>query len=106
MAVHLLLEFRVGLGLRIGQLEVEDERHQCLSDEAPAIKAEMTALVGPSAVGVPGSLGDRAHDALARRCGMAALAASMKLLTSLASFSPGGALDARGNVDQGKRRSA
>jgi len=48
-------------------LEIEDERHQGLGDEAAAIKAEMAALVGPATVSVPRRrFGDRAHDALAR----------------------------------------
>ena len=43
------LKFRIVLGLRVGLLELEDERHQRLGDEAAAIEAEMPALVGPGA---------------------------------------------------------
>ena len=49
MAVHLRLERRIGLRLRIGLLEREDQRHQRLGDEAAAIDAEMPALVGAGA---------------------------------------------------------
>ena len=49
MAVHFLLEFRIGLGLRVGFLQIEDQRHQRLGDEAAAIDAEMSALVGAGA---------------------------------------------------------
>src|SRR3974390_381300 len=49
MAVHILLESRIGLGRRIGLLQVEDQRHQRLSDEATAIDAKVPALVGSSA---------------------------------------------------------
>ena len=49
MAVHLALECGIGLGVRIGLLQLEDQRHQRLGDEAAAIDAEMAALVGPGA---------------------------------------------------------
>ena len=49
IAFHLLLEGGIDLGLGIGALEVEDERHQRLGNEAAAIEAEMPALVGPGA---------------------------------------------------------
>ena len=49
MAVHLALERRIGLGRGIGLLQLEDQRHQRLGDEAAAIDAEMAALVGPGA---------------------------------------------------------
>jgi len=52
VAVHLLLECRIGLRLRIGVFEIEDERHQRLGDEAAAIDAEMAVLIRPSAEGV------------------------------------------------------
>ena len=52
MAVHLALERRIGLGLRVGLLQLEDERHQRLGDEAAAVDAEMPALVGPGAEGI------------------------------------------------------
>src|SRR5579859_1926752 len=49
IAVHLSLEFRIGLGLRVGALKPEDQRHQRLGDKAAAIDAEMPALVGAGA---------------------------------------------------------
>src|SRR3974377_577149 len=49
MAVHVLLEFRIGLGRAVGLLRVEDQRHQRLSDEATTIDAKVPALVGSSA---------------------------------------------------------
>ena len=52
VAVHLLLECRIGLRLRIGVFEIEDERHQRLGDEAAAIDAEMAVLIRPGAEGV------------------------------------------------------
>src|SRR6185437_3905483 len=47
-----LLEFRIGLGLVIGALEREDQRHQRLGDKAAAVDAEMPALVGAGAEGI------------------------------------------------------
>ena len=52
IAVHLALEGGVGLGLGIGLLQLEDQRHQRLGDEPPAEEAEMTALVRPGAEGI------------------------------------------------------
>ena len=52
MAVHLLLEGGVGLGLRIGLLKFENKRHQGLGDKAAAIDAEMPALVGTGPEGI------------------------------------------------------
>src|SRR3974390_3766399 len=49
MAVHVLLEFRMGFSRGVGLLQVEEQRHQRLSDEATAIDAEVPALVGSSA---------------------------------------------------------
>ena len=45
MTVHLGLEGRVGLGVVIGLLQVEDQRHQGLGDEAAAEQTEMAVLV-------------------------------------------------------------
>src|SRR5580700_7109766 len=50
--VELGLERRVGLGGRIGLLQREDERHQCLGDEASAVDAETAALVRALAIGI------------------------------------------------------
>ena len=60
-------EAGIGLGFVVSALEIEDQRHQGLGDEAAAIKSEMAALVGAAAEGVQLSLfAARAHDALAR----------------------------------------
>ena len=47
--VELGLKGRVGARLAIGRLDREHQRHQGLGDKAPAIDAEMAALVGPAA---------------------------------------------------------
>src|SRR5512147_966332 len=89
MTVHLRLKGRVGLGFAVGALEIEDQRHQRLGDEAAAIDAEMPALIRPATIGIQLiRRGSCAHDALARGCSDACLAALMKLATSFASFSP------------------
>ena len=49
VVVHLLLKLSIGLGFRIGLLELQDQRHQSLGDEAPAINAEMASFVRPAA---------------------------------------------------------
>ena len=51
-AVELGVEGRVGLGLVVGLLQLEDQRHQRLGDEAAAEDAEMAALVGAVAEGI------------------------------------------------------
>ena len=66
MAVHLALERRIGLGRGVGLLQLEDQRHQRLGDEAAAIDAEMAALVGPGAERI--GLLRRAHAVLATFC--------------------------------------
>ncbi len=50
--VELLLEGRVAPGLVVGALQVEDQRHQRLGDEAAAEQPEEALLVGAAAVGV------------------------------------------------------
>ena len=76
MAVHLRLKGGIGLGLRIGALEIENERHQRLGDEAAAIEPEMAALVRAGAIGIQRvRFGARAHEALARACAAADFAA-------------------------------
>src|SRR5262249_35131322 len=89
IGVHLCLEGRIGLGARVDLLEVQDERHQRLGDEASAEHAEMTALVGTAPEGV--RLLDR-HAALPD--GVAILADAcrterMKARILSGSFSPG-----------------
>ena len=46
------VECRIGLGVVVGPLQVEDQRHQRLGDEAAAENAEVPALVGAAAEGV------------------------------------------------------
>ena len=45
--VEFALKAGIGAGLAIRRLDREDQRHQGLGDKAPAIDAEMAALVGP-----------------------------------------------------------
>lgn len=52
IAVHLDLEGRVDLGLGVGFLQIEDQRHQGFGNEASAENAEMAALVGAAAIGI------------------------------------------------------
>ncbi len=81
IAVHLLAERRIVLRLVVGLLQIEDQRHQGLGDEAAAIEAEMPALVRAGAEGIgllnvhAGTLADRA--------------ARMKARIFSASFTPG-----------------
>ena len=51
------VEIRVVLGRVVGRLDREDQRHQGLGDIAPAIDAEMAALVRPAAKGVGAASG-------------------------------------------------
>src|SRR5262249_41474953 len=46
MAIHFLLEFWVGLRLRVSFLQVEDQWHQRLGDKTAAVNAKAPALVG------------------------------------------------------------
>ena len=50
--VELGVEGRVRLRLRVGVLQLEDQRHQRLGDEPAAVDAEPAALVRPLAEGV------------------------------------------------------
>jgi len=52
MAVPLCLERRISLGLGVGLLQIEDQRHQGFCDKAAAENAEMPALVGTASVGI------------------------------------------------------
>ena len=52
IVVHLALEGGVDLGRLVGLLQLEDQRHQRLGDEAAAEHAEMAALVRPVAEGI------------------------------------------------------
>ena len=49
IAVHFRLKRRIGLGLRIGLFQIENQRHQRFRDKASAEIAEMPALVGTGA---------------------------------------------------------
>src|SRR6185312_3995351 len=89
MGVHLLLERRIGLGLGVGALEGEDQRHQGLGDEAAAIDAEMPALVGAGAEGI-GLLHAHTMDSFDRSRGASASrAARMKARILPGSLIPG-----------------
>src|SRR3954469_9880307 len=73
IAVHLRAEGRVVLRRRVGALQVEDQRHQRLGDEAAAVEAEVPALVRPGAEGIDllrnvhaGTLAERAARMKAR----------------------------------------
>src|SRR4029077_18505637 len=73
VAVHLGAEFRIVLRLVVGALQIEDQRHQRLGDEAAAVNAEMPALVRPGAEGIDllrnvhaGTLAERAARMKAR----------------------------------------
>src|SRR6185437_6457329 len=50
--VELGLELGIGLRLLVSLLELEDQRHQRLGDEAPPVNAEAAALVGARAIGI------------------------------------------------------
>ena len=52
IAVHFRLECRIGLGVGVSLLQIEDQRHQRFRDEAAAENAEMPALVGAAAEGI------------------------------------------------------
>ena len=52
IAVHVFLELRIGLCLRVGFFQFQNERHQRLGDEAAAIDAEVPVIVGPGAEGI------------------------------------------------------
>src|SRR5262249_37071978 len=69
MALHFLLESKVGLRLSVGLLKLENKRHQGLGDKSAAINAEMPTLVGTGPEGIwslyghaRGPLLDRTHD--------------------------------------------
>ena len=49
IAVHFFLERGIGLGLGVGLLQFQDQRHQRLGDKTAAIDAEMPVLVRPGA---------------------------------------------------------
>src|SRR5579863_681851 len=52
VVLHLRGKARVLARRIVGALDLEDERHQGLGDEAAAEQAEVTALVGTRAIGV------------------------------------------------------
>src|SRR5262249_26497789 len=86
MAVHLVPERGIGLGLGVRLLEIEDDRHQRLGDEAAAIETEVSAIVraGPEGVGLLNG-----HAVLATLLSAAARAARTKARTFSGSLSPG-----------------
>src|SRR4051794_40561116 len=75
---HLGLEGRIVLRLAVGLLELENERHQRLGDEAAAENAEMAALVRAGAEGVGLGLGGHATLSFLPRSAQAARAARTK----------------------------
>src|SRR5688572_32858214 len=50
--LHLVREFRVGLGGLVGLLHLQDQWHQGFGDEAAAEHAEAPELVGAVAIGI------------------------------------------------------
>ena len=89
VAIHLLAERRIGLGVGVGLLQFEDQRHQRLGDKAAAINAEMPALVGPGAEGIRLLDGHAELATFAARRAAASRAARMKARIISESFSPG-----------------
>src|SRR3954471_23058237 len=74
--VHFLLERGIGLRFVVGALELENERHQRLCDEAAAIDTEMAALVRAGAERI-GLLHAHTIDSFGRSSGAAARATAM-----------------------------
>src|SRR4029079_15245166 len=64
VAIHFLLKFWIGLGVVVRLLELADERHQRLGDEASAIEAKMAALIRAGPIRIESRVGHRAHEAL------------------------------------------
>src|SRR5579885_704724 len=90
MLVHFLPEGGIGLGFGVGALEVEDQRHQSLGDEAAAVDAEMPALVGAGAEGIGLLLHTHTMDSFDRSRGASASrAARMKARILPGSLTPG-----------------
>src|SRR5262252_4946742 len=90
VAVHLLLECRVLLRRRIRRFKLEDDRHQCLGDEAAAIISKMPAIVGTGAERIGLALDGHEPLATLRSLALAALrAARTKARILSGSFSPG-----------------
>src|SRR5499427_1167287 len=91
VAVHLAAEAGIVLRLGVSLLQLENERHQRLGDEAAAIEPEMPAFVGPGAERVELLDG---HARLMALSGAASVlapsrAAAMKARILSWSFSPG-----------------
>src|SRR5262245_27279010 len=57
---ELALKDRIGLGGRVGALQIEDQRHQGFGDEAAPELAKKAVIVGPAAIGI-GFVGLRLH---------------------------------------------
>ena len=87
--VELAVEFGVGLGLAVGLLQRQHQRHQRLGDEAAAENAEMAALVGAVAERI--GLVDFGHAGLLASCSRAkaARAAATKAAIFFSSLTPG-----------------
>ena len=100
MAVHLGLEVRIGLGLVVGLLEIEDQRHQRLGDEAAAIEAEMAALVRPAAIGIQQLCSGRVLMRLWPVASDGRLGGPNEASHEFGILVAGSALDAGGDIDQ------
>src|SRR5262249_51170096 len=90
VATHLGLERRIVLRGRVGFLQFQDQRHQCLGDEAAAVDTEVAALVGAGAERVGLLLNGHALlMILPASSAPAARAARTKARILSGSFSPG-----------------
>ena len=49
IAIHFFLERGIGLGLSVGLLQLQNQRHQRFGDKAAAIDAEVPMIVRPGA---------------------------------------------------------
>src|SRR5262249_18240188 len=88
IAIHLLPERGIVLGFGVSLLELEDDRHQRLGNEAAAVDAEVSALVRPGAERVGFVLDGHARLAT-RGVSSASRAARMKARILSGSFTPG-----------------
>ncbi len=90
IAVHFRLERGIGLGLRVGLLQFQNQRHQRFGHKAAAIDAEVPALVRPGAERI-GLLHCHAGlvTGLVAKCAAASRAARTKVRILSGSFSPG-----------------
>ena len=90
IAVHFRLERGIGLGLRVGLLQFQNQRHQRFGHKAAAVNAEMPVLVRPGAERI-GLLHCHAGlvTGLVAKCAAASRAARTNVRILSGSFSPG-----------------